>query len=778
MDNRSLEKLLQSIDRPGDFFAHGRLLIPMPVLKVDGVGLLSFPVPDVQVRALIEVAERAPYGKGPETLVDTSVRDCWQIDAAQVRLGGRAWPETFSGILGATATGLGCPIERLEAQLYKLLVYPSEGFFSAHRDTAKAEGMIATLTISLPTSGAGGELIIRHRGREVTLDMNADEPSELAFAAFYADCSHETRPVRRGHRLSLVFNVCLRPGDADLPRRAPDYSDQVESVTEYLVNWRESDHLPEKQVWVMEHDYSEIGRSFAALKNTDAAVARVLSLSADRAECELYMAIVNITEEGIAVPDIDSIGYGDWDDLDADEMVMDELLDRSRCLDGWMDREGGRPPLGRIPLLAQELLPQGVLDDAEPDDRWLHEATGNANMTIEQVYRRAAFVIWPRSKTLDVLRSGGIDPAVAWVAEQFDGANGLAGERIGDLVDRLIEIWPSEPYVPDKQARVKMLRLLAAIGDEARTVHFLRQVVLHRYDGSENEDLLAALGGIGPDAGGKFLVEFVKAHLAYRPGDTLELLRRVGQTADPAWGAAPREAVGQALADWPAVMKLPAETDGERWEEDEREPKAIDHRAIRDLFGLALRCGLTDDAKALAAAVARHPQVVTPDRMIPAALDQLRRQKGLPGAAAYALLWRHAVASLLARSAMAPEAPRDWTIASEIDCDCEHCAKLRAFSKDPAARTKRFPLRKDLRKHLHRIIDGHRLDMSHVTQRRGRPFTLVCTKNRASYRRRLTEYGKDVSWMGSLIRSAPCGEWTEVCAAELERLRDAVAKSE
>ena len=87
-------------------------------------------------------------------------------------------------------------------------------------------------------------------------------------------------------------------------------------------------------------------------------------------------------------------------------------------------------------------------------------------------------------------------------------------------------------------------------------------------------------------------------------------------------------------------------------------------------------------------------------------------------------------------------------------------------------------MRKDLRKHLHRIIDAHRLDMSHVTERRGSPYTLVCTKNRAGHRRRLTEYGKDVSWMRSLIRSAPSGEWAEVCAAELERLRDAVAESE
>ena len=651
MEKKSLEELLHSIDRPGDFFAHGRLLVPMPVLEVDGVGVLSFPVPDVQIRELVEMAERAPYGKGTETLVDTSVRDCWQIDAARVRLGGRAWPETFSGILGATADGLGCPVERLDAQLYKLLVYPPGGFFSSHRDTPKADGMIATLTISLPTAGAGGELVVRHRGREATLDMNADEPSELAFAAFYADCSHESRPVRRGHRLSLVFNLCLRPGDTETPRLAPDYSDRVERVANFLIDWRDGDHLPAKYAWLLEHDYSESGLSFNALKNTDAAVARVLKAAADLAECELHMAIVNVREEGIPVLDGFYVYGEEWDEMDADHMEMDELLDRTCSLDGWMGRDGGRPPFGKLPLLGQELLPKGALDDAEPDDRWLHEATGNANMTIEQVYRRAAFVIWPRSKTLDVIRKGGIEPAVSWVSEQFDGAGGIAGERIGDLVDRLIEIWPSEPYVSDKKARAKMLHLLAAVGDENLTIGFLREVVLRKHDGSENEDLAAAL-------------------------------------------------------------------------------------------------------------------------------DQLGRQEGLTSSAAYTPLWRHAAAFLLARSATAPEAPRDWRIASDIDCDCRHCAKLRAFCQNPAAKTERFPLRKDLRKHLHRIIDAHRLDMSHVTERRGRPYTLVCTKNRASYRRRLTEYDKDVSWMRSLIRSAPSGEWAEVCATELERLRDAVAESE
>ena len=105
--DHTLEALLRSVDRPGDFCAHGRLFVPMPRLEVDGAGPLSFPVPEAQVRALIDAAERAPYGKGPDTLVDTSVRDCWQIDSTRVRLSGKAWPETLAKILDAAAVGLG-----------------------------------------------------------------------------------------------------------------------------------------------------------------------------------------------------------------------------------------------------------------------------------------------------------------------------------------------------------------------------------------------------------------------------------------------------------------------------------------------------------------------------------------------------------------------------------------------------------------------------------------------------------------------------------------------
>lgn len=144
-------------------------------------------------------------------------------------------------------------------------------------------------------------------------------------------------------------------------------------------------------------------------------------------------------------------------------------------------------------------------------------------------------------------------------------------------------------------------------------------------------------------------------------------------------------------------------------------------------------------------------------------------------AAPFASLWRHAADFLLARSAAPPEAPRDWTIPAPVECSCKHCEELRAFCADPVAETARFPLRKDLRAHLHQIIDRCRLDLTHVTERRGKPYTLVCTKTRASHERRLAEYAEDVANMRALAGSAPGGKRSVEGAAALEWLHGAVA---
>ena len=799
----ALEKLLRSVDRPGEFCAHGRLFAPMPRLEVDGAGMLSFPVPEAQVRALVAAAERAPYGKGPDTLVDTSVRDCWQIGAERIRLAGGAWQETFARILGAAASGLGCPGDGLDAQLYKLLVYERGGFFSTHRDTEKADGMIATLSVSLPVAGGGGELLVRHHGREVAVDMNVEEPSELAFAAFYADCTHEIRPVVEGHRLSLVFNLCLRPGDESTPREAPDYGEQIDLIAQRLVAWRSEEDAAEKLVWLLDHEYSAAGLSFDRLKNADAARAQTLAAAAERAECELHAAIVHIEEHGDATYRGDYVHSWSWNEGDVEDMEIEELYDSRRWLDGWAGRSGARPQLGELRLLPGELLARGALDHAVPDDQRLHEASGNEGVSLERAWHHAALVIWPRSRTLAILAGAGIGGAVAWVAAELDRNTGVADARIRRLASELVDMWPSGRAGHNKESRTRMLGLLSGVGDKACISRFLHEVVLSHYTGSENEDLSAAMERVGPKSAGQFLLALVDAHFTQRPKETLALLRRVGEKRGKSAGRTPKDMLREAVRSVlravsvapavhrkarsarPQARKSPSTasrpprtaTATGTMQPDPRMPKQLADQAVRDLFALAWHWRLMSEADAAAGAIAALPQLATPDRAIPAALGELHGDKGLAHTNAFATLWRHAAGSLLKRSATLPKEPRHWKIAADIDCKCDLCADLRAFCKAPAAQVARFPLRTDLRAHLHRIIEYNRLDIDHETERRGSPYTLVCTKNRASHKRRLAEYSKDVSWMRRLIRSAPGGPQVTDCAPDLARLQAAVAAS-
>ena len=769
--NEELPQLLGSVERPGDFCTQGRLYLPMPTVEVAESGMLSFPVPGSQVRALIDAAERAPYGKGAQTLVDRSVRDCWQIDASRLRVGGHAWPETFATILEAVATGIGCRAGALDARLYKLLVYPTGGFFAPHRDTEKVDGMVATLTITLPTEGEGGDIVVRHGDREAVIDMHAVEPSELAFAAFYADCTHETQPVRTGHRLSLVYNLCVLPGDADTPRQAPDHAAQVEAVADCLNEWRGSGDQ-DKLVWLLEHDYSEAGLSFDTLKNADDAVARVLVAAAKRADCAVHAAIVHVEEEGEA----SYVGGGyvesrHWREPDVGDMEIVAMYSSRHWLDGWIGADGGRLAVEEIPLLPEELLPAGALDDAEPDERRVHEASGNEGVSLERTYRRAAIVIWSQAKTLRVIASAGVGGAVEWVAS----LRTADADRVRKLAAGLVGLWRHDRHDREEDAartRMAMLDLAMDLGDTALIHRFLREVALIHYGGYENASLSAAVQAIDRDAASTYLPDFVDAHFARLPDQTLALLRSLQESpaglADNTLRLSVQSAVSTLPGMWGREVQVGWSPHG-RYE-------AIGFSGIRDLFVLAWRSGDFDAATTAASLVSSNPKRVSPDRTVPAVLDVLRHETGLGETAAYANLWRHATGFLLTRSATAPEAPTDWTITHDIDCSCELCTELVAFCADPAARTHRFPVRSELRRHLHGIIDRHRLDMFHETERRGRPYTLVCTKNRASHERRLVEYVDDVAAMQSLLQSTPGGDRTDACAAFAARLHKAVAE--
>lgn len=104
----------------------------MDVCRARRRGAHRIPTAGVQAKAIAAAANLAPFGRGAATLVDTSVRNTWQLEPAAFSLTNPKWQATVESAVEAARQGLGVA-GPVTAHLYKLLLYEPGGFFVPHR---------------------------------------------------------------------------------------------------------------------------------------------------------------------------------------------------------------------------------------------------------------------------------------------------------------------------------------------------------------------------------------------------------------------------------------------------------------------------------------------------------------------------------------------------------------------------------------------------------------------------------------------------------------------
>jgi predicted 2-oxoglutarate/Fe(II)-dependent dioxygenase YbiX len=746
-----LAEELKTIRRPGDFFTFGTADILAPRLEVDGVGVIALPLLPAQAAELVAVAERAPYGRGADTLIDTDVRRTWQISAGRVHIGGKHWAATLQAILARVAEGLGVS-EPIAAELYKLLVYDPGSFFVSHRDTEKAPGMFATLVLVLPSVSTGGELVIRHKDREARLDLKCEEPYEATFAAFYADCVHEVLPVTSGCRLAMVYNL-LRNGKGPKPE-PPSYAAEQVRVTALLEAWADAkragdEEAPEKLIYPLEHAYSLAELGFDKLKGADAAVANVLVAAAPQAGCDLHLAVVSIEESGTAEY---AGSYGSrhsrWSS--DNEFEAGEVCDRDARLSEWRRPDGTPPALGALPVEEEELCPRDAFDDVDPDEEEFQEATGNEGASFERTYRRAALVLWPRDRFLAVLNQAGRsatlpylrDLTERWVVDGED-RNSAVWREAHELAGHVLSTWPAPESWADESKGLseiaQMLALLTRLEDIERIRALLGAVIAGgRHAKRDNEAALGALHLLSPGETAALLERIVAANAVNSLEACGDLLARA-VVAFPDGKACLRGAA-RALVD-----ALP----GDPTRAEPRAPWQERAPGVKSSFVVDLFTALETVDETLAGHAVSHvlawPKTYGLDAVLVPALRQLAGTQAIKHGAAVQLLRRVCLDHLRARVAEPLEAPKDWRRASKLACRCADCSELAAFLTDPVRKTWMFKAAEVARRHLEETIRKARCDLNVTTDRRGRPYSLVCAKNQASYDRRVKQRSQDLA---------------------------------
>jgi hypothetical protein len=642
-------------------------------------------------------------------------------------------------------------------------VYDAGSFFVSHRDTEKAPGMFATLVIVLPSLYTGGELLVRHRGQEARLELNITEPSEVAFAAFYADCLHEVLPINSGCRLTLIYNL-LRT-DKTPVSEPPEYGEEQDELADCLLAWAEDPLAadgPVKLIYPLEHAYTQAELSFAALKGTDANRAAIAVAAAEQAECDVYLALVSIHESGYAEYDhYRSRRRGRHyyeDDEDNDGFEIGEVTERDLFLSDWRKPDDSEPPLDSFPFTEAELCPPDAFEGLEPNELDFQEATGNAGASFDRTYQRAALVFWPSARRLAVLNQAGLhitlpylnDLAERWAQSGGDFSSALWQEA-HELAGHMLRTWPLRiDYYPRNSNNssgqtAHMLGALWRLQDAEHIEAFLATVsAAGHYAMGDNDNLLRAIGLLPPPRAAGLIGQIIAKSVVFNPGACADLLARC---AHEAWAGEPPTALipaARALTeDLPGDPKtLPPD---EPW----RRYVKADARLVVDLLTALERISAELAGQSVDCMLARSAAYDLDAILIPALLNL----GGQSGAATGRL--REAGLAHLARRIAEPLAPpSDWTRTSAIACRCKHCAELSRFLADPGLKEWSLKAAQQDRSHVESSIRAAVSDLDLKTDTRGRPYTLVCVKNQASYQRRVRQREQDLAQQAALRQAA------------------------
>lgn len=481
---RGICDALSNVDVSSSFACSSVLeSFPYPAIFIQGLGTVGLPLSarDAQAIANSAFTQQSPFGKGSETLVDTSIRKSWQIDPAHFHIQNPQFNSKIDSIVRAAVKDLNVPCgpDNVTAELYKLLLYEEGAFFLPHQDGEKVDGMFGTLMICLPSVHTGGEIYLSHGGRQRTVSTSEASEFDYSFAAWYSDVTHEIKPVTSGNRLVLIYNLVQASSGPTIT--ASVMTDSKRRLKNVLSHWnaactRQNPDIPGMLAYKLSHKYSKSGLSCRSLKGSDYVKFQHLNQCCADEDFLLYLAHIEKEVTGSC----DESGYWEndyWDDgddngpdgydedsesdgEDGDNPGRKET-DRSKAqkdlggcheiiddISSWVqltrviDQNGAE--IAKNVEIEIEDIAQGDIFKRAPDDEDYSGFTGNEGVSTTHFYHDTVMLLIPRKYRLDLdLRSAETDPdrIVHWIRSlqddlisALDESKRLQLERICDLV--------------------------------------------------------------------------------------------------------------------------------------------------------------------------------------------------------------------------------------------------------------------------------------------------------------------------------------------------------
>ena len=437
---KTFVETVNNIQGNGTFCIHNEMNFTHPGLEINGIGEIGLPLEVETAKKIITVSQKAPFGMGSKTIVDETIRNTWELDPRFFKLNNTDWEKFIEKTLAKVREGLGLENSNIKASLYKLLLYEKNSFFKKHKDSEKEDGMFGTLTICLPSKFEGGELSVYFDEKESTIDFSKASMYKIPFAAFYADCDHEIKPIKNGYKLSLVYNLIIdKSKDTIKLEKNSAYVNQISELLKSNID----EFNTNPKIYLLDHQYTPANFGESTLKLRDKQIAQTLFESAKNAG--YYAKLCLLTHYKMGALDSDEDYYGNYRSgkEETGDGSMGEIYEEYTLLENWAN--DNTPSLGQLSAENIDILNPIIYDEQNPIEEEEEGYTGNAGMTMEYWYHYGAIVLFPLNKINEILKEKPESVLLEWLNYISENKKFENLEFTNSLVTLLANN-PSSPY--------------------------------------------------------------------------------------------------------------------------------------------------------------------------------------------------------------------------------------------------------------------------------------------------------------------------------------------
>ncbi|KAI1277924.1 hypothetical protein F5Y07DRAFT_407119 [Xylaria sp. FL0933] len=347
----ALKEKLDSIQTYGGFATEKQYShYPNPGLQIKDT-LIALPLDPAQVTLIRDASRQVSSGRGDEALIDTPVKNAWELDASEFQIANPAWETFIYDTRNDASQSLGMPSVR--AQLHKLVLYEPGSFFKQIRDCEKAPGVVATLIICLPSRHKGGEVHVSYAGKDRVFNTS-ESIFDISAVAWYADVTSEMQPVLEGYQLVLIYDIIQtercqvgvvnrRVSRGRSRRRSIEEAEDTDGIISASFHKTQDQNLdsafarlnlhrtpPLRLVYVLDHCYSQESPWIDGLKGRNRAVCYALREACARNGWHLLLCKVARAK----TKKVPHINYWDSDGSDSEDGSSGVPLETVALCDG------------------------------------------------------------------------------------------------------------------------------------------------------------------------------------------------------------------------------------------------------------------------------------------------------------------------------------------------------------------------------------------------------------------------------------------------------------